>query len=111
MTQQSKIQNQETQVPKSPAMNDRDFLNDILTTEKYMTSSYSIALNEASHESLYQDLAAIMNETQDSQRHLFNVMFEKGWYSFDAAQQNSLQQSFQQFTGYNNQLPSGGLTQ
>ena len=51
MTQQQKIQNPEMQIQKTPQMNDRDFINDQLATEKYMTNSYNIALNEASHDS------------------------------------------------------------
>ncbi|MBU8906628.1 spore coat protein [Desertibacillus haloalkaliphilus] len=105
MNQNSKIENPQTQVPKSPQMNDRDFINDQLSTEKYMTSSYSVAMNEASHEGLYRDIATIANETQDCQRNLFNLMFKKGWYSFEAEPQQKLNQSYQQFSGYNNQFP------
>ena len=106
-TASTKIQNQETQVPKTPQMSDRDFINDILTTEKYMTSSYSIALDEASHEALFDDIQKICHETQLCQRDIFNLMFKKGWYSFDAESQQTLTQSYEQFTGYKNQFPSG----
>ena len=82
----SKIQNPETSVPKTPQMNERDFLNDQLTTEKYMTSSYNIALNEASNQALYQDRSTIFKETQDCQRNLYNLMFKNGWYSVEQAQ-------------------------
>lgn len=106
-SQSSKIQNPETQIQKTPQMNERDFLNDILTTEKYMSDSYSIALNEASHEALFSDLQQVATETQQCQRDLFNLMFKKGWYSFDAASDQALSQSYQQFTGYKNQFPYG----
>lgn len=101
------IQNPETQVPKTPQMNERDFLNDMLTTEKYMTTSYSIALHEASHDSLYQDILKIFNETENAQRTLYNLMFEKGWYKIEAEPQQKLQQSHQQFQGYSSQFPYG----
>ncbi|WP_017726348.1 spore coat protein [Halalkalibacterium ligniniphilum] len=105
---QQKIQNPETQVPKTPQMSERDFLNDQLSTEKYMTTSYHYALNEASHQSLYQDLATICQEAQDCQRQLYNLMFKKGWYSLEAAPAQQLQQTYQQFSGYTNQLPYNG---
>lgn len=105
MTQQQKVQNPETQVNKTPQMNDRDFVNDMLTTEKYMTESYSTALNEASNQALYQDLLNIFNETQNSQRTLYNLMFKNGWYSLDKADAQQIQQASQQFSGYTNQLP------
>ena len=105
---QQKIKNPETQVPKTPQMNDRDFINDLLTQEKYMTTSYSQALHEASHEGLYQDLMGIFTETQQCQRDLYDLMFKKGWYAVEQAQQQDLQQKHQQFQGYTNQLPNGG---
>lgn len=85
MNQQNKIQNPATQIPKTPQMNDRDFINDMLSTEKYLTSGYNVFLNEASHEKLYQDILQIFTETQNCQRELFNLMFKKGWYGFEAA--------------------------
>ncbi|WP_077624915.1 spore coat protein [Sediminibacillus massiliensis] len=103
--QNQKVQNPETQVPKTPQMNERDFVNDVLSTEKYMTASYSVALNEASNQAFYQDLAAIFKETQDCQRNLYNLMFQKGWYSLESADLQKVQQSYQQFSGYTNQLP------
>ncbi len=47
--QSNKIQNPAVQIEKTPQMNDRDFTNDMLATEKYITDAYSTALNEASH--------------------------------------------------------------
>ncbi|WP_228550114.1 spore coat protein [Salinibacillus xinjiangensis] len=105
LQQSQKISNQETQVPKTPQMNERDFINDILTTEKYMTAAYSTAMNEVSNQTLYSDLATIFKETQDCQRNLFDMMFKKGWYSLEVADQQKMQQSYQQFAGYSNQLP------
>lgn len=107
MNQNQPIQNPETQIPKTPQMNDRDYINDLLSTEKYMTASYSTALNEASHQALYQDLLAICTETQNAQRELYNTMFKKGWYKLEPAEQQKLQQSYQQFQGYSTQFPYG----
>lgn len=103
--QQQSIQNPETKIQKTPEMNERDFINDILTMEKYMTSSYITFLHEASHTSLYEDIHTIFNETQNAQRELYNTMFQKGWYKIEPADQQKLQQSYQQFQGYSNQFP------
>jgi spore coat protein CotF len=110
-SQQQKIKNPETQVPKTPQMNDRDFINDLLATEKYLTTAYTMPLHEASHEGLYQDIMKIFSETQNCQRELYDLMFKKGWYAVEAADQQKLQQSYQQFQGYTNQLPNGGTLQ
>lgn len=103
MPNQNKIQNPKTNVPETPQINDRDFANDMLATEKYMTAAYSTALNEMSHEQLYRDVKTIFNETQDCQRNWFNVMFQKGWYSFAAANPQQLQQDYQKFSNEKNQ--------
>ncbi|RIW38904.1 spore coat protein [Bacillus salacetis] len=102
---QQKIQNPKTQVPETPQMNDRDLVNDILSMEKYMTDAYCTALNEASHDALYHDLLTIFNETQNTQRSLYNSMFRKGWYSLEAADAQKLQQSYQQHQQYASQFP------
>ncbi|MCM3004476.1 spore coat protein [Priestia koreensis] len=102
---QKKIKNPETEVPKTPEMNDRDYINDLLATEKYMTASYCTALNEFSHDALYQEVLGIFTETQNCQRELYNLMFKKGWYGVEAADQQQLQQTYEQFSGYTNQFP------
>jgi len=102
------ISNPATQVEKNPSMNDRDFINDLLATEKYMTHGYDVFLNEASHMGLYNDVLEMYNETQNLQRHLYNVMFQEGWYKVEPAQAQSLQKKAQQFSGYREQLPYGG---
>lgn len=108
--QQNKVSNTETQVPQSPQMNERDFVNDILSTEKYLTSSYSTTLNELSHQSLYQDILSISNETQNAQRDLFNLMFKNGWYKLEAAEAQKIDQSYNQFSGYIQQQSPYGTT-
>ncbi|MES1046492.1 hypothetical protein BLX88_14305 [Bacillus obstructivus] len=92
-------------------MNDRDLVNDLLAMEKYMTASYNIAMNEASHEGLYKDLLSIFTETQNEQRELYNLMFQNGWYKLEAAEQQKVQQSFQQHQGYSSQFPYGNQVQ
>ncbi|MFC7394345.1 spore coat protein [Scopulibacillus cellulosilyticus] len=112
MQQSNKIQNPSTQTTKTAQMNDRDFLNDCLATEKYLTTSYSMALHEMSHQALYQDVSKIFNETEDCQRQMFNLMFKKGWYGLDAEQAQTLQQTYQQFSQYETeQFPNQGTIQ
>ncbi|MFS0780283.1 spore coat protein [Bacillus sp. 1P06AnD] len=101
----SKIQNPKTKQPETPAMNDRDYLNDMLATEKHMTNSYSTAMHEASHKGLYEDISTSFTECSQAQRHVYDLMFKKGWYSLEKAEAKSLSQSQQQFIGYKMQFP------
>ncbi|MFC4618427.1 spore coat protein [Camelliibacillus cellulosilyticus] len=94
------IKNPATQVPETPQMNDRDFMNDCLMTEKYLTMAYSVAVHEMSHQALYQDVMNIFQETEKCQRNLYDMMFRKGWYGLEEADQQKVQQTYQQFTQY-----------
>ncbi|MEH6944805.1 spore coat protein [Bacillus sp. JJ722] len=108
---QNKIQNPETTVPQTPQMNDRDFINDMLATEKHMTNSYSTAMHEASHKGLYQEIYTAFQESSQAQRDLYNLMFKKGWYGMDKAQQQGVTQDYQKFSGYKSQFPFGNMIQ
>lgn len=106
--QQNQIANpQSNSLPqvKGPEMNDRDRVNDILAYEKYLISNTNIAAWEASHQQLHQDLMTLCTETQACHRNLFNLMFQKGWYKLEAAEQQKLDQAYQQFSNYSSQFP------
>ncbi len=104
------IKNPAAAVPNTPSMTDRDFLTDCLTSEKYMTQSYATALHEMSHHSLFKDIHSIYTQTQQSQRELYNLMFEKGWYGYKAAPTQDIQQVSQTFSQYpSEQFPNANL--
>lgn len=102
MQQSNTIQNPEKEIlaNTSPEMNDRDFLNDILATEKYLTDGFNTFAREASHNDLHNDIRTILNETHDCERDLFNLMFKDGFYSFQTATDQEIQQAQQQFSNY-----------
>jgi spore coat protein CotF len=103
--QTQKIQNTETQVPNTPELNDRDYIDLLLNDEKKMTvMGYGNALNEASNEFLFNEIFKIYQETQQKQREIYNLMFQKGWYSVTAEQKQKLDQTYQKFQGYMPQL-------
>jgi len=91
---------------KGPEMNDRDRLNDMLATEKYLTDNFNIFAREASYMELFQDVRRILVETHQEARNLFNFMFQKGWYSLQAESTQQVAQAQQQFTNYQTQFAS-----
>ena len=99
--QQAKmIKNPEKGIVHSPEMNDRDYLNDILATEKYLTDGFNTFVREASHTDLHNDVKTILNETHDCTRNLFDLMFKDGFYSFQGASGQEIQQAQQKFSKY-----------
>lgn len=100
-------QQQTTGLPqvKGPQMNDRDFINEILATEKYLASGYNVAVNEASTQELFQTQLQMLTEVHQAQRDVFNLMNQKGWYKIDTADMNKISQKAQQFANYRTQFP------
>lgn len=96
---------------KGPQMNDRDYLNDILATEKYLTDSFNVAAWEASNDALHQDVMTVLTECHQAARDAYNLMFQYGWYKLEAEEQQKLNQSYQQFSGYASQFPYASKVQ
>jgi len=102
----STIKNPSTQVPKGTELNDRDRLNDMLATEKWLTDGFNVFVRETSHQQLYHDVLQILNETHHACRDVFNLMFEKGWYSLHPEQPSHVADHYQKFSGYQSQFPN-----
>lgn len=49
----NKITNPEVEVPKSSNLNDKDYLNILLTSLKELSKNYTISMTEASNEYLF----------------------------------------------------------
>ncbi|MFP4016418.1 MAG: spore coat protein [Halanaerobiales bacterium] len=98
--QANMIKNPEKNIVHSPEMNDRDYLNDILATEKYLTDAFNTFVREASHTELHNDVKTILNDTHECTRDIFNLMFKDGFYSFQGASGQEIQQAQQKFSKY-----------
>ena len=47
------ISNQKIEVEEGIELNDKDYINDLLATLKYMVKDYAVALTEVSNETLF----------------------------------------------------------
>ncbi|MDD2181018.1 MAG: spore coat protein [Bacilli bacterium] len=92
------VQNTKVEVPQTSAMNDRDYLNDILNTEKCMSDNLSIALNEASNDYIFKEILPMFNDTKAAAKDIFNLLFQNGWYSLEKAEQQKIQQKQTEFS-------------
>ncbi len=93
--QTQKISNPQTEVPTTPQVNDRDYIDMCLNNTKKLVDTYAIALNECSNDNWYNTLFKIFQETSQAQRRVYNLMFRKGWYSIDAEPAQKIQQTVQ----------------
>lgn len=90
---------------KGPEFNDRDRVNDLLATEKYLTTGFNVATFEANDEELRKEFLDCLNESHSFQRQLFGAMFDRGWYKMETASVESVHKGVTDFGNYKRQLP------
>lgn len=86
----AKVENPKIEVTKGIEINDKDMLNSLLEIEKNMSVNLTIALNEASNETLYERLFDSFETIKDLQRDLYEIAFRYGWYSLEEAENNKV---------------------
>ena len=91
------IENTKTKVPSGSDMNDKDYLSDLLETEKNLVNNYSYALNEASNETYYDSILPIFLEISSIQRELFETMFKNGWYNVEKAENKKISSKHKEY--------------
>lgn len=90
----NKIQNTKIELDSSIEMNDENYLNDILETEKNMSVNFTYALNEASNETLFNEIYEMFKQIKASQRNLFELSFRKGFYTLEKAETNKINEEY-----------------
>ena len=86
----NKVQNPKIELDSSIEMNDENYLNDILETEKNMSVNFTYALNEASNETLFNEIYEMFKQIKEAQRNLFELSFRKGFYTLEKAETNKI---------------------
>ena len=91
----NQICNPKVEVPTGLNLNDKDYINSLLSTLKEMTKNYTIALTEASNEDLYREYKNMFDTYSLLQRDVYELMFRKGWYSLEKADSNKVSNKYQ----------------
>ena len=76
----NQISNLKVEVPSGITLNDKDYITCLITTLKEMAKGYTIAMTEASCESLYNSYKNNFDSIISLQRDVYELMFRKGWY-------------------------------
>ena len=97
MNKNRKIENPKVEVKEGMEMNDRDYLNNILILEKSLSNQYSLSLDEASNDYLYEDFFELLEDSKDASREIYNFIFEKGWYAIEKESENKIQTKIIEF--------------
>lgn len=88
----NKVCCEETQVDKIKEMNDRDYLVDILCSEKEITKNMCTALTEASNTHLHEELYNIFETVEQIQAETYELAWNNGWYSLEEAEKTKISQ-------------------
>lgn len=91
----NQIKNPKTEVPTGTALNDKDYINSLLSCLKEMEKNYTIAIIEASNENLFQEYKNMFDTFVNLQREAYELMFKKGWYVIEKAEQQKIQSKYQ----------------
>ena len=100
----NKISNTKVEVPKGTTMNDKDYINSVLSSLKEMSKNYVTAMTEASNEYLCEEYFQMFNNISKLQRDVYEVMFKKGWYSLEEAPEMKVNQKLNMLTTEYNDL-------
>lgn len=83
---QNQIKNPKVEVPTGTNMNDKDYMNSLLSCLKELVKNYAISLTEASNEALYQEYKNMFDTYSSLQREAYELMFRNGWYELEEAE-------------------------
>ncbi len=91
----NKIKNDRVEVPSGLSMNDKDYMNSILSCLKEMVKNYAVSLTEVSNEELYNKYKEMFLRYSELQREVYEVMFRKGWYILEKAEDTKINEKYQ----------------
>ncbi|MBO5375492.1 MAG: spore coat protein [Bacilli bacterium] len=94
----NQISNPKKEVPKGITLNEKDYINSLLSCLKEMEKNYTIAMTEASNEYLYKEYHQIFNEIASLGRETYELMFRNGWYVIEQADITKINQKHQKLT-------------
>lgn len=75
---------------KGLELTDKNRLEIILEMEKNMSNNYSIAMNEASSDDLYENYFDMFTSVKDTARDIFDLMNYLGWYKLEYVDDNKI---------------------
>lgn len=85
-------------------LTDKEILASTLNERKLAASSLTNLILESSNPTLRNDAKSILTRTFDEQKHVFDMMAQKGWYSVQNANQQEISQAQQKVKGIESQI-------
>lgn len=102
----NEISNPKIEVSSGIKLNEKDYLECLLTSLKEMSKNYIICMTEASNEKLYQMYLATFEEISKLQREVYELMFRNGWYKLEKSDNDKISQKLDMLNQEYNELNS-----
>jgi len=83
---------------KGLELTDKSRLEIILELEKNMSNNYSIAMNEASSDDLYENYFDMFTCIKDTTRDIFDLMNYLGWYNLEYVEESKIDKKINSLT-------------
>ena len=80
------------------SMSEEQMLNDLLSSQKFLTGEYNSYCCEASTGAVKSCLMSILEDEHRIQEEIFNSLHARGWYPIEAAEDGKLSQTKQTFS-------------
>ncbi len=100
----NKITNEKTKVPTGIELNDKDYLNSLLSHLKEMSKNYVTVMSEASNEVLYEQYYQTFERIITLKRDAYELMFKNGWYSLEEVEETKIIEKLTNLTTEYNDL-------
>ena len=81
----------------SIAMEDKEMLEDVLTSQKQITGLYNTYANECATTAIRDEMMNILHDEHDIQADIFMEMQKRGWYPTPMAEEQKIQSTKQKF--------------
>lgn len=75
-------------------MTDKEYMLDILDTEKYISVNMTYALNEASCEKLYKKYFEMFKKINESAKEIFDLAYSKNYYKLESADTKKIKSTY-----------------
>lgn len=83
---------------------EQELMNDLLLSEKQVSSAYNTGITESSCTQLRQNLTTCLTGTQEMQFQVFDAMQKRGWYPTKQAPAQEIQAAKTKFSQEQNQI-------
>lgn len=90
----TEICNPKTEVPKGLSLNDKDYIEGVLTVCKDLEKNLTVAMTEASNEKLYQTIFDMFTDIAELQRETYELWFKKGWFVVEEEEKQKINKKY-----------------